>query len=57
MINKSLNNNCRIEGFGMQRSEDDLSRVLIESKEVFTQSFGVFTQTLDLLEHSTPKLV
>ncbi len=31
MTNKSLSNNCKNEGFGMQRSKDDLLRVLIES--------------------------
>jgi hypothetical protein len=36
MIDKSIGNNCRSEEFGMQRSEDDLSRVSIESTKVFT---------------------
>ncbi len=35
MTNKSVNNNCRSEGFGMQRSKDDLSKVFTESTEVF----------------------
>ncbi len=30
MINKSVNNNYRSEGFGMQKSKDDLSWVSIE---------------------------
>ncbi len=36
MTNKSMNNNCKSEGFGMQRFEDDLSWVLAESIEIFT---------------------
>ncbi len=27
MTNKSMSNNCRSEGFGMQRFEDDMSRI------------------------------
>jgi hypothetical protein len=50
MTNKSMRNNYKNEGFGIQRSKDDLLRVLAELAKVFTQSLGVFTQTLDLLE-------
>jgi hypothetical protein len=57
MINKSLSNNYKSEGFGMQRFEDDLSRVSIELTKIFAESSGVSTQTLDLLEHSIEKLV
>jgi hypothetical protein len=49
MINKSMINNCRSEGFGMQKFEDDLSRVSIESTIVFAQSLRVFTQSSNLL--------
>jgi hypothetical protein len=49
MINKSMSNNCRSEGFGMQRYEDDLLRVLAESIKVFTQSSRVSTQSSYLL--------
>jgi len=45
MINKSLNNNINSEGFGKQRSEDELLRLSIESIEIFTLSLRVFAQT------------
>ncbi len=35
MINKSMNNNCRSEGFGMQRSEDDLSGYRLNQQDFF----------------------
>ncbi len=35
MINKFLSNNYNNEGFGMQRFEDDLSWVSVESIELF----------------------
>jgi hypothetical protein len=57
MINKSVNNNYRSEGFGMQRSKDDLSWVLAESIKIFTQSLGVFTQSSYLLAWSAEKSV
>jgi hypothetical protein len=57
MINKYMNDNCRNEGFGMQRFETNMSTILVELVEGFAQSFEVFTQTLDLLEQSTYKLV
>jgi hypothetical protein len=37
MINKYVNNNYKSEGFGIQRSKDDMSRVSTESAKVFTQ--------------------
>ncbi len=37
MTKKSMNNNCKGEGFGMQRSNDDLTQVSAESTEVFAQ--------------------
>ncbi len=49
MTNKPVNNNNRSEGFGMQKSKDDLSWVLAESIEVFTRSLGTFTQSSNLL--------
>ncbi len=45
MINKSVSNNCKSEGFGMQRSKDDLSRISAKLAEIFTQSLGVFAQS------------
>ncbi len=57
MTNKFVSNNYKSEAFGMQRSKDDLSRVLVESIEVFAQSSGVFAQTLNLLENSIIFLV
>ncbi len=38
MNNKSMSNNYKSEGFGIQDFEDDLSWVPIESTIVFTQS-------------------
>jgi hypothetical protein len=40
-----MSNNYKSEGFEMQRSEDDLSRVSAKFVEVFTQSLGVFAQS------------
>jgi hypothetical protein len=37
-----MNNNYKSEGFGMKRSEDDLSKVSTELVEVFSQSLGLF---------------
>jgi hypothetical protein len=53
MVNTFVTNNCRSEGFGMQRFENDLSRVLVESIIIFTQSSRVFTQSLYFLAEST----
>jgi len=49
MINKFVGNNYKSEGFGMQRSKDDMSKVSITLVEVFTQSLGIFTESSDLL--------
>jgi len=57
MINKFVNNNNRSEGFGMQKSEDDLSWVLAESIEVFAQSLSIFAQSSNLLAWSIEKFV
>ncbi len=57
MIKKSVNDNNNNEGFGMQRFENNLSRVLIESTKVFAQSSRVFIQTSNLLEQPIEKLV
>ncbi len=35
MTDKSMNNNYRSEGLEMQRSKDDLSRVLVELTKIF----------------------
>jgi hypothetical protein len=37
-----MNNNCKSEGFGMQRSEDDLLGVSIKLTTIFTHSSRVF---------------
>jgi hypothetical protein len=42
MSNKFMSNNCKSEGFEIQISEDDLSRVSVESITIFTQSSWVF---------------
>ncbi len=57
MNNKSMNNNCKNEGFGIQRSEDDMSRILTKLAIIFVQSLGVFAQTSDLLAQSIEKSV
>jgi hypothetical protein len=44
-----MNNNCRSEGFGMQRFEDDLLRILVKSTTILIQSSGVFAQSSYLL--------
>jgi hypothetical protein len=49
MIEKFVSNNYKSEGFGIQRSKDDLPWVLGESSKIFTLSSGVFTQSLNLL--------
>jgi hypothetical protein len=36
MTNKSMSNNYGNEGFGMQRYEDDMSKVSIELVKIFT---------------------
>ncbi len=53
VTNKSMSNNCKSEGFGMQRAEDDQLGILAEYLEVFTQSSGVFAQSLYLLVQLT----
>jgi hypothetical protein len=35
MTDKFVNNNCRNEGFGMQRSKDDMLGILVESTTIF----------------------
>jgi hypothetical protein len=35
MNNKSMSNNCRSEGFGTQRFEDDISEVSAQSIAIF----------------------
>jgi hypothetical protein len=50
MINKSTNDNCKSEGFGMQIFEIDSLGVFAKSTKIFTQSFKIFTQTSNLLE-------
>jgi hypothetical protein len=57
MTNKFVSNNCRSEGFGMQRFEDDLLTVSTESTMIFTQPSRVLAQSLDLLAQLTEKSV
>jgi hypothetical protein len=49
-----MNNNCRNEGFGIYKFEDDMSTKLAV---VFAQSSSVFTQSTDVLPHSVGKSV
>ncbi len=48
IFNLQMSNNYRSARFGMQRSKDDVSCVLVESTIIFTQSLGVLTQSLEL---------
>jgi hypothetical protein len=43
MTDKSMNNNYRSEGLEMQRSKDDLSRVLVELTKIFAQLTNVLS--------------
>jgi len=43
MSNKSVSNNFRNEGFGIQISISDLLGVLVELATLFTQSIVIFT--------------
>jgi hypothetical protein len=54
--NKSMNNNFKSEGFGIQRSEDDMSTILTKSTLVFTQFSSIFTQLTNVLPLSTYEL-
>jgi hypothetical protein len=49
MIDKSMSNNYKSEGFGIQRFEDDLLGVSTESTKVLTQSSKVFAHLSNLL--------
>ncbi len=49
MTNESMNNNNKSEGFGKQKSKDELSRLSTESIEVFAQSSGIFAQKSNLV--------
>jgi hypothetical protein len=49
MTNKFVSNNYKSEGFGMQRSKDDMLKVSITLVEIFTQSLGIFVESSDLL--------
>ncbi len=40
-----MNNNDKIEGFGMKISKDDMSWILVESTTLFAQSSSIFTQS------------
>jgi hypothetical protein len=42
MTNKSVSNNCKSKGFGMQSSNDDLSKVLTKSTIVYVQTLRFF---------------
>ncbi len=45
MTNKSLSNNCRSEGSGVQKFEVTMLRALAESTKIFAQLLGVFAQS------------
>jgi hypothetical protein len=49
MTNKFVSNNYKSEGFGMQRSKDDMLKVSIALIEVFTQSLRIFVESSNLL--------
>ncbi len=53
MNNKSMNDNYKSEGFGIQDFEDDLSWVSIESTIIFAKSLNIFTQSSYLFAQST----
>ncbi len=57
MTNKFVNNNNKSEGFGIQKSEDDLSWVSTESIEIFTRSLSTFAQSSNLLAWSIEKSI
>jgi hypothetical protein len=57
MTNESMSINYKSEGFGKQEFKDELLGVSTEPTKVFTQSLGVFPQTLHLVIESTKKLV
>jgi len=57
MTNKSVSNKYKIEGFGLQKSKDDLLGVSNESTKIFAKSLGVFAQSLYLLAQSIEKLI
>ncbi len=57
MNNKSVSNNYRSERFGIQRFEEDMSEVSVESTIIFTQSSDVFKQSSNLLPQSVEKSV
>jgi hypothetical protein len=47
MINKSVSNKYKNEGFGMQKSKDDLLGVSNELVEIFAKSLGIFSQSIE----------
>jgi len=57
MNNKYVNNNYKSEGFGMQRSKDDMSGILVESLIVFAKSSRVFAQSLELFAQLAKKSI
>jgi hypothetical protein len=57
MTNKFVSTNYKSKGFGMQRSEDDLSWVSTILAKVFAHLLGIFAQPLGLLAYSTKKLI
>ncbi len=52
-----MNNNCKSEGFGMQRSKDNMLSVLAKSTTIFVQSLGIFAQSSELWAQSIEKLI
>ncbi len=55
--NESVSSNCKSEGFGKQKSKYELSGASTKLTKVFTQSSGLFAQTLDLVVESTEKSI
>jgi hypothetical protein len=50
-------NNCNNVIFGMGRSKDDMSKVLVESPTIFVWSLGIFTKSSKLWPQLVQKFV
>ncbi len=57
IFNLQMNNNYKSVGFGMQRSNDDMSGILATLVAIFIQSSKVFTYSLELWAQLTEKPV
>ncbi len=56
MTNKSMSNDYKSEGFGMQISKDDLSWVSVESTKVFAQSSSIFALIINFFSIVSRKI-